>query len=126
MADWLKLTIYVPIESEEEANMFARAVESGLASEILRMGVIRGQMPLPGTPAFDSLVASLEKDKIAQSDRNTVLVANGEDKSKESTIELKPVETKVGKLNLEVKGPLKEEQPHKRKGLAGRTRRRPL
>ncbi len=102
MADFIEAMVRVPVNSQEEAEKILDAVYSGLAGELLRMGVIYGQMPFGGVRAPEPMSAR---------------------KSQESAIQLQKVEDKVGSLPPTVKErkePVVEKaRPH---GLAGRTR----
>lgn len=45
----IELSVTVSVSSVEEAERFQNAVYSGLAGEILRLGVLYGQLPVPGS-----------------------------------------------------------------------------
>lgn len=97
----------VTVNTREEADKIQQAVYSGLAAELVRIGVLYGQVPFGGAVSFGT----------APTPNSSV---KSEVKKREMEMGLKQVETKVGKpveqaSAVEVKKPT---------GLAGRKRMR--
>lgn len=103
----LELCFRVTVETPEEAERLQNAVYSGLAADLLRMGVLYGQLPLGGVaPLASSGGASLS-------------IEQREARKRASEIELKRVETKVTKP---IDTSVPEPEIKRPVGLAGRRR----
>lgn len=97
----------IRVSTLEEADKIQQAVYSGLAAELVRIGVLYGQIPFGGAvpsgtaPAYTSGV-------------------NASERQREASIELKRVETR----DVRVSAPVEESEVKKPTGLAGRKRMR--
>ena len=102
----IELTLRIRVDTQDEADRIQEAAFTGLAAELVRIGVLYGQVPFGGvasdgaTPHIDSAERRAEKQRAAE-------------------IELKRVETKVGHAVEQVK---EETAPKRPSGLAGRKR----
>ena len=95
----IELAVTVTVSSDEEAERFQSAAYSGLAGEILRLGILYGQLPVQGSSG------------------NRVSA----NKQAEQNIELKRVEDKVP--TARPIAPVEPEPKKERKsGLGGRKR----
>ena len=101
----MEVTLRVVVQNEEEANRLQEAVFSGLAAELLRIGVIYGQIPLGGAYAPPAMPVNTHRR---------------EAKAAESAIELQRI------ADQEVAPVVVEEKKEKTrpKGIAGRKRMR--
>lgn len=102
----LDFNIRVTVNSEEEAIRMTKAVYSGYAAEIMRIGVLYGQIPVGGAAPGGVLPQQS--------------TARQEAKQREAAIEIKRVETHAGTA---VNAGVQQEPERKRPvGLAGRKR----
>lgn len=102
----IELTLRVHVDSHEEADKIQEAVFSGLAAELVRIGVLYGQIPFGGAVSLGTALPVASADRITE-------------KQRAAEIELKRVETKVVHAVEEVK---EETAPKRPRGLAGRKR----
>lgn len=106
----MEFTIRVSVDNDEQAERLSNAVYSGLAGELVRLGVLYGQLPMSGAvPTYSSqpATAGAIEDK----------------KTEEQAVELKRVEDHVGKASANASkwtsSTVKRERTF---GLAGRRR----
>lgn len=99
----LEFTVRVTAQDEQEAMKLQEAVYSGYAAEIMRIGVLYGQIPVGGA------VPGRTAPYIDQSRQ--------EAKAREAQMEVKRVESKQASVEVPV-----EEKKQRPTGLAGRRR----
>ena len=101
----LEFTIRVTVESEEEAILLNNAVYSGYAAEIMKIGVLYGQIPVMGSVNVGNGGLSQQEQAARQ---------------QAAAVELKRVETR--KTNAPIQAPVQETPRPRPSGLAGRKR----
>ena len=102
----LEFTIRVSVDSEEEALRLNNAVYSGYAAEIMKIGVLYGQIPVAGYNYAAPAGAMTPKETM--------------ERQQAAAVELKRVETK--KTTAPVATAVQEQPKPRPTGLAGRKR----
>lgn len=105
----IELNLRISVNTPEEADMIYAAAFSGMAAELVRLGVLYGQIPFGGA-ALNG--AAPRFDTVEERDRQ-------EARRKASEVELKRVEDKV---SAAPKSEVEKVEVKRPSGLAGRKR----
>lgn len=102
----LEFTIRISVNSDEEAERITAAVYSGYAAEIMRIGVLYGQVPVVGGMGGQPMPPQQ-------------FPGQQEARQREPDIEIKRVESKVGSV---IATDVEEPKPKRQVGIRGRKR----
>lgn len=106
----MELTLYLSVDSEDEAQRVMDAAYSGLAAQLIKLGVLYGQIPVGGVVQSSTTPPPISAEELARQ----------EAKKREASIELKRVEERVGRVTNQI---AEEAAPREHPtGLLGRKR----